>query len=51
MSIQKGLLVKISSRAIDIPVEKGDKRSVVLNDQVGTSSQNGSVATKDHEAS
>jgi hypothetical protein len=36
---------------MDIPVEKDSKRPVVLNNQVGTSAQKGSVATSDHEAS
>jgi hypothetical protein len=36
---------------MDVPVEKDCKRPVVLNDQVGTSSQKGFVATSDHEAS
>jgi hypothetical protein len=34
-----------------VPVEKDSKRPVVLNNQVGTSAQKGSVATSDHEAS
>jgi hypothetical protein len=36
---------------MDVPVEKDSKRPVVLNNQVGTSTQKGSVATSDHEAS
>jgi hypothetical protein len=36
---------------MDIPVEKDSKRPVVLNNQVGTSAQKGSVATSDHEDS
>jgi hypothetical protein len=36
---------------MDVPVEKDCKRPVVLNNQVGTSAQKGSVATSDHEAS
>jgi hypothetical protein len=36
---------------MDIPVEKDSKRPVVLNNQVGTSAQRGSIATSDHEAS
>jgi hypothetical protein len=36
---------------MDVPVEKDSKRPVVLNNQVGTSAQKGSVATSDHEAS
>jgi hypothetical protein len=34
-----------------VPIEKDSKRPVVLNNQVGTSAQKGSVATSDHEAS
>jgi hypothetical protein len=34
---------------MDVPVEKDSKRPVVLNNQVGTSTQKGSVATSDHE--
>jgi hypothetical protein len=34
-----------------VPVEKDSKRPVVLNNQVGTSAQKGSVSTSDHEAS
>jgi hypothetical protein len=34
---------------MDVPVEKDSKRPVVLNNQVGTSAQKGSVATSDHE--
>jgi hypothetical protein len=36
---------------MDVPVEKDSKRPVVLNNQVGTSAQKGSIATSDHEAS
>jgi hypothetical protein len=36
---------------MDVHVEKNSKRPVVLNNQVGTSSQKGSVATSDHEVS
>jgi hypothetical protein len=36
---------------MDVPVEKDSKRPVLLNNQVGTSAQKGSVATSDHEAS
>jgi hypothetical protein len=36
---------------MDVPVEKDSKRPVVLNNQVGTFAQKGSVATSDHEAS
>jgi hypothetical protein len=36
---------------MDVLVEKDSKRPVVLNNQVGTSAQKGSVATSDHEAS
>jgi hypothetical protein len=35
---------------MDVPVEKDSKRPVVLNNQVGTSAQKGSVAISDHEA-
>jgi hypothetical protein len=34
-----------------IPVKKDGKRPFVLNDQVGTYTQNGSIVTNDHEAS
>jgi hypothetical protein len=40
----------IHIETMDVPVEKDSKRPVVLNDQVGTSAQKGSVATNDHEA-
>jgi hypothetical protein len=36
---------------MDFPIEKDSKRQIVLSDQVGTSTQNGSVANNDHEAS
>jgi hypothetical protein len=36
---------------MDVPAKKDSKRPVVLNNQVGTSAQKGSVATSDHEAS
>jgi hypothetical protein len=35
---------------MDVPIEKDSKRPVVLNDQVGTFAQKGSVVTNDHEA-
>jgi hypothetical protein len=35
---------------MDVPVEKDSKRPVVLNDQIGTSTQKGFVAINDHEA-
>jgi hypothetical protein len=34
-----------------VPIEKDSKGPVVLDNQVGTSAQKGSVATSDHEAS
>jgi hypothetical protein len=36
---------------MDVPVEKDSKRPVVLNDQVETSAQKGSVVINDPEAS
>jgi hypothetical protein len=36
---------------MDVPIERDSKRPVVLNDQVGTSTQKGSVSINDHEAS
>jgi hypothetical protein len=35
---------------MDVVIEKDSKRLVVLNDQVGTSTQKGFVVTNDHEA-
>jgi hypothetical protein len=40
----------IQIETMDVPIEKDSKRPVVLNNQVGTSAQKGSVATSDHEA-
>jgi hypothetical protein len=42
-------IIQIGTMAV--PVEKDSKRPIVLNNQVGTSAQKGSVATSDHEAS
>jgi hypothetical protein len=41
----------IQIRTMDVAVDKDKKRPTVLNDQVETSTQKGSVATNDHEAS
>jgi hypothetical protein len=36
---------------IDVPIEKSGKGTVVLNNQVMTLTQKGSIATNDHEVS